>query len=313
VTTKRSSAIHFLAELRDDGAAELGPILPAEGDDAWREGLEDVDGPEAVVELLDAKGTVLMRDVLVVQQPCLLPSPDGDRAPGPVLVAGRLPVLNDAVVVRLALHGETLVEHPVPADPPEVTVEWSGIEKAPDGPAEIWWESFHPTGAAVVHQLVAAIQRKHTPVDESADPEALDRVALTLPTSTTKFEIATGQLPAGTEFLELSSTDGFNTTTTRSGPLSIGPRSCVAVIVQPGDGSVHPAGAVRLVGSGYYPGVPDPEDMWLRWFGGNGEELALGATAEIEMTPGTHEIVLRAGRPGSEGKTSVTIEVMPSF
>ena len=111
------------------------------------------------------------------------------------------------------------------------------------------------------------------------------------------YEVDFDRLPGGTRCqVGVVASDGVNTvlTATRSFPVPTKP--CQALILAPEEGATVGAGeTVTLQGQGYYLEEREPELEQLDWSSSVDGALGTGPVLDVALSPGTHQITLRAG------------------
>ena len=264
-------------------------------------------GASAVIEMLGRDGTVLLRDVLVLQRFCLHPVPwaQVDRPEEGRVFAGIIAVPPDAALLQVTSTLEEVevalkAERVVPAEGPIVRFDWDPGNSLLSARQTISWDATHPQGTNMLHTLFVR-------------QEDGTRIPISLPGPKPVAEVDFDALPGGLVALEVEATDGFHVTRVESPAFKRPLSATVATIVSPLDDEQLLEGQpIVLRGHGYYRETGTWERRWLFWSSDVQGDLGPGSPAAIQLQPGKHRITLRAGVPGREGHAEVTITIEPN-
>jgi hypothetical protein len=177
----------------------------------------------------------------------------------------------------------------IPKSGPKVELTWN--PGSPSGRQKISWKAIHSEGVKMQHHLCVVLAKEQ------------EWRGLTLPFDATEMEIDFENLPGGKIAIGVVSTDGFNITKTLSDFFELPLKPCVARIDSPvAHFKYLKDQPIRLSGIGYYPETMQPEKNFLHWETVSGEALGCGASIEVVLPAGKHEIRLVAGTNGRAGE-----------
>jgi hypothetical protein len=276
-----------IGALMPDGRLELQPTYLSQSAEFAE---EDPESP-LVAELVDERGGVLLRHHVPVGPFCA----DG-VTPETRAVMGKVPFLEGTRIVRL-LDGEREVQRlEVPGAEPVVRINWEPGQRV-EGRQLLTWEGDHPEGRDL-HYMVCY-----------SNTDGVDWHFLSFTILEPAYEVDFDRLPGGASCqVGVVASDGVNTvlTTTPSFPVPIKP--CQALILAPEEGTTVSAGApITLQGQGYYLEEREPELEQLDWSSSVDGTLGTGPVLDVALSPGTHQITLRAGTPERRGEATVGV------
>lgn len=255
--------------------------------------IEDPESP-LIAELVDEQNRVLLRFRLPVSAFCA----DGNLIAQRV-VTGKIPFPANTQSVRFYLDDILIHELNVPKGKPVVQVEWIPPEPVV-GRHTISWNADHPEGL----KLYYMVSYSHTD-GQSWQP-------LSLSTEEAQQEIDFDLLPGGERCrIGILATDGVNTVLGESQSFAVPVKPCRAMILAPEDVSSFAIGELVLFqGQGYYLEEQRAETENLEWTSSQDGELGRGMAIEVRgLSPGLHQITLRAGTRERTGEASISIGI----
>ena len=186
--------------------------------------------------------------------------------------------------------GESVVwRREAPAQPPRVALRETEVDRS--GNVTVSW---HGSEGTLEYWL-----------RWSGDGETWQAVATSLTEQTVR--VAAGLIPPGDGLLQIVAHDGFFSTYSEPGPVTIPERAAAVAVLHPVDGNTYIAGrTVRLWAS--VTGTTDPAELDAVWLA-DGTEIARGLDTWVRLEPGRRILTVRVGGPGGpEASVSVTVE-----
>src|SRR5262245_48219053 len=222
---------------------ETPPCSDREGDSPLR------------TEIFDDNGAVLGSYPLGLSQVCLEGSDRGGGGESLQSIRGFVPFHPRARRLVFSYRGQPIQEILRSDAPPRAEWTWQpGDEMA--GPQTVTWRGGHPNGLPIEFFLRYSWDGGQTWSRLGVGSSAFSQV------------VDFDQLPGGERcLLALVATDGINTTIVQSATFSLPLKACVAMILQPLDGSHYPADQpVPLQGQGFWREANQPEWEQLVWY-----------------------------------------------
>jgi hypothetical protein len=251
--------------------------------------------PAGVVELLDVEGEILLRHQVPVAPVCAHPVDGGQRLEKPLLAfSGQVPYHDQTRTVRVLMDAEPVFELDVPPSAP--TVQWKDAEEV-EGRLRLSWAAESSSKTPLQHMLY--IER----------PESKTRLPVIGWTSEQELEFDAAGLPGGNVILVLITTDGVNTTETRT-TLERPPQPPVLVIVAPSDGEVIPTDTpTRLVAAAHDADSDFRPLRFVEWSSSQDGLLGCGRDIEVTLSEGKHELTVTGRADEREASTQISVAV----
>jgi hypothetical protein len=294
--TERALYVNVVATMQTNGNMILGQIypVPALPRQFRSEALQT--GTLALAEFQDKAGTVVWRQQMEAQRLCSIPVPGSvaPRPPGNRVYAAIVVLPDDAAILRILENGAVAAERKVPSTGPMLDFQWTPGTSELKGVHKVGWKATHPEGAPMVHTLCLV-------------PEKGPWLPLSFPANISEVSVNFDELYGGKLAFGVISTDGFYVAKAKSATFQRPLSACVAIISSPRAGETTAAGGrIVLDGYGYYRETGEFERKWLFWSDDQVGDLGFGKRIEVFLKPGKHQITLRAGSPGREGKAQVS-------
>jgi hypothetical protein len=244
-------------------------------------------------EVFDAEKNLIMRHQVSVSRLCVYPDADDG-----VTLSCRLPLRDDAVLVRLSRDGVKLCEFPVERARLEIALQWAPGNRVA-GRQQIKWAGRHPDGKALRYCV-----RYRTSELGAWRPVGLA-------TDTHELDVDFAELPGGERCqISVTATDGINVAAAESDWFSVAVKPCKVVIGSPHDAARIRAGeSSTLRGYAYYLEEMHPEVDHFVWTSSIDGEIGRAATVSVALSPGRHELVLCAGKGERVGRARVMVDV----
>lgn len=302
--TQLAPFINIVAVASADNKLRIEQVLPVSSVSRQHVTEASSAGTSAFAEMLSKDGRLLLRQVVESQRFCSLPVPMS-RVPHPsddCVFAAILQMPPDASLLRVTgavIDGQiaSIAERKVPSNGPTLQFTWDPANSPTKGVQTITWQATHPDSASLLHTLCLV-------------PEKGPWLPLNFPCVDMFAQVDFDSLPGGSVSLGVQSTDGFHITRVQSSIFQLPLRPTVLTIISPAEGQHFDAGQpVILEGHGYYRESGEWESRWLFWSSDLQGELGPSSRAEVILKSGNHQITLRGGTPGREGKTQVNIVV----
>jgi hypothetical protein len=256
----------------------------------------DVDGESALrAEVFDDHGAPLGTFPLRLSAMCA----EGRSGESRQAVRGFVPFHPSAKRVVFTYRGQPIKELSRSDVPPRASWSWRPSGHVA-GRQTVTWTGDHPNGLPVEFFLRYSW-------DDGRSWHRLNGGTREL-----SYEIDFDQLPGGERCaLALVVTDGINTTMVETPRFSLPRKGCVAIIVQPLDGTRYEVGhPVPLQGQGFWREENRVERDHLIWrTSSDGEPLLQGRSGQVLLPPGTHAITLLAGFGPNQGRAQVRVVV----
>lgn len=250
---------------------------------------------ELIVELLDARGVVLARHPVQLAEYC----DDGEQTLRELAVRGWVPFHPATRELRFMQAGLVLLVIQRSDASPEVRLDWAPPALV-SGEQRIAWTAQHREALPMQFFL----RYTHT------GGKRWQRVNFR--TGDSALTVDFDQLPGGDRCqIAVVATDGVNTTIAESDPFAVAVKPCQPLIFSPENDQHFVVGElVSLRGQGYYLEERTVEREALQWVSSRDGELGRGLLVEtLELSPGEHEITLRAGSGDRIGGDIVRIFV----
>lgn len=248
--------------------------------------------PLLEAHLFDAEGALLASHPLDLHSGC---APGGN--PGALAVRGWVPLHPSTRRVSYVYRGRTLLEEVRRQAEPEVKLTWQPSGRV-RGKRKITWKATHEEYAPLQYFL----RYSHT------GGQSWERIGLR--TTESSCEVDFDGLPGGERcLLAVVATDGMNTTTVESALFTVAAKPCRPTILLPLDGSqVREGECVRLLGQGYWLEDACAERGELTWSSSIDGELGRGQLVDVPcLSPGEHQVTLRAGTGSRRGECFITL------
>jgi hypothetical protein len=214
-----------------------------------------------------------------------------------LFLAGRVPFQASTRLIQLQLQGNVIHEQKVAANSPAVKITWTPPKDA-TGTQTITWDGSHPDSLPLEYTVLYSYDG------------GLTFRPISLSSKTPHLEVDFDQLPGGKGVIMVAGTDGVNTTRVQSSMFAVPTKQCLAMILQPSDGSTIASGTrVLLQGQGYYREERQPELQALTWSSSIDGTLGEGSAVETNLSKGTHTITLTAGTASRQDTTRITLAV----
>ena len=255
---------------------------------------EDRSSSPVTAELLDDDGKLLLRHGLSAE-PYFVNAGTSDV----LALRADLPFPSGTRLVRLLRKEVVIEEIEVSKRAPKVELTWSPPPKA-EGEVKIGWKGSHAEKRPLAYFLRYAYD----------GGETWRRIGRCTKDSSQVVDF--DQLPGGKRCrLALLATDGVNTTVVKSKAFSVSIKPCVALILAPADGTAVAAGSPLLLeGQGFWLEEARPELEHLAWHSSRDGALGQGRSlVTADLSSGSHEITLTAGRGKRAGTASITLRV----
>jgi len=214
------------------------------------------------------------------------------------LIAGRVPRVTDAQLMRIVRSDRVLFEQSLPLSAP--TIEPLGPVSTDTDPVTLSWTASHPENV----QLSYIVLYDHTNTG-TWQP-------ISLPTTSTTYQVPLETMPGGEACrFAVACSDGLHTVEATTPPFSHELRPCWCIISSPRDGETIQSGQPAILcGQGYWIEEDEPELEELRWTSSLDGDLGSGNLLSVELQPGLHQISLRAGRAPRESQVTVRLSVL---
>jgi hypothetical protein len=275
--------ITFSGILHETGELMLEPGFIIEGELSSNEG-------ELTVEIFTRGNKVIATTQVPLSAPCAYPTAVRGNEPLVRLAIGLVKFPQKAEGIRVIFKGRTLLERTSPRLSGQPKVEWPNNLNTDS--VSVFWRSPQKGAMASLGY---------------SNDNGITWSPLSLPTMSETITFNAIELPGGTEcLLELTVTDGFETTRLQSQKYFVKPKGWVLWILSPDMGIVLlPGESVLLAAQGYHLEERRPSFNEIIWTSSIDGGLGRGAQVMATLSTGEHTITATMLEVSSKVRISI--------